>query len=123
VTAPADPAAALFSADGLVGGECAACGRRHFPRADWCPWCGAEEPATVTLSTEGRLWSWTAVTAAPPGYPGEVPYGFGVVELPADGLRIVTRLTVADPDALREGQPVTFEVVPLDGDRTTWAFG
>jgi uncharacterized OB-fold protein len=69
------------------------------------------------------LWSWTAVVAPPPGYEGDVPYGFGVVELPADGLRVVTRLTEPDPDRLRAGQPMAFTVVRLDGDRTTWAFG
>ena len=31
-----------------------------------------------------------------PGYEGEVPFGFGVVELP-EGVRVVTRLTETDP--------------------------
>jgi uncharacterized OB-fold protein len=112
----------LFDADGLRGGACAACGRRHFPRADWCPWCGTDGPEAVTLSTEGTLWSWTAVTSTPPGYSGDVPFGFGVVELPADGLRVVTRLTEADPDRLHPGDPMSFTVVAVDDDTTTWAF-
>ena len=33
---------------------------------------------------------------APPGYTGEVPFGFGVVELP-EGLRVITRLTESRP--------------------------
>ena len=80
----------------------------------------------MALSPEGELWAWTAVTAAPPGYQGEVPYGFGVVELP-EGLRIVARLTEADPGRLHAGQPMRLVVVPLhaqdDGQTvTTFAF-
>ena len=110
-------AAALFDADGLIGGACAACERRHFPVAAWCPWCGAAGATEVRLSTEGTLWAWTAVLAPPPGYQGEVPYGFGVVELPADGLRVITRLTESDVDALSFGQPMRF--VAGDG---AWEF-
>jgi uncharacterized OB-fold protein len=79
-------------------------------------------PTPVPLSTEGTLWSWTAVEASPPGYAGETPFGFGVVDLPADGLRVVARLTESDPTVLHEGQPMRFLVVDLDGERSTWAF-
>ena len=34
--------------------------------------------------------------APPPGYLGEVPFGFGVVELD-EGLRVLGRLTESDP--------------------------
>jgi uncharacterized protein len=99
----------------LIGGRCASCGRHHFPRHDACPYCGAEVRDEVALSAEGTLWAWTAVTTAPPGYGGEVPYGFGVVELP-EGLRVVTRLTVADPSRLRSGQPMRLVLVPVGAD-------
>jgi uncharacterized OB-fold protein len=80
----------------------------------------------VELSGTGRLWSWTTVTTAPPGYAGEVPYGFGVVELP-EGIRVVTRLTEADPARLSAGQPMDLVLVPVriddDGHRVmTYAF-
>src|ERR1035441_6837200 len=61
-------------------------GARHFPRHDTCPYCAAEDPEPVELSRRGTLWAWSAVTAAPPGYAGETPYGVGVVELP-EGIR------------------------------------
>ncbi|HET7720902.1 MAG TPA: OB-fold domain-containing protein [Acidimicrobiales bacterium] len=115
--------AGRFDADGLLGGACATCDRRHFPQAAWCPWCGAPDTTPVRLSTDGTLWAWTAVTAPPAGYEGEVPYGFGVVELPADGLRVVTRLTVADPAALSLGQPMAFTVETVTDGVETWAFG
>ena len=51
----------------------------------------------------------------PPGYAGEVPFGFGVVELP-EGLRLITRLTEADPAALRFGMAMRLAIVPLHVD-------
>ena len=121
----------LFSdSDGsprLLGSRCRACGRHRFPRAAVCSYCGSDELEYVALSGTGTLWGWTAVTTAPPGYRGEVPFGFGVVELP-EGVRVVTRLTEADPRNLRFGQEMQLAIVPLHTDdegRTvvTWAFG
>ena len=91
----------------LVGGYSPTSGRHHFPRLDSCPYSGATDVETVELSSEARLWAWTAVTAAPPGYAGEVPFGFGVVELVREQLRVITRLTEADPvaSAIEVGQP------------------
>jgi uncharacterized OB-fold protein len=112
----------LFTPAGLVGGRCAGCTRRHFPQAATCPWCGSQDVGEVTLSAEGTLWGWTAVNSAPPGYEGEVPYGFGVVELASDHLRVVTRLVEADPSQLHEGMPMRFRLVALTPGTTTWAY-
>jgi uncharacterized OB-fold protein len=92
-----------------------------------CPYCGRDELDEVSLSDTGKLWGWTAVTAPPPGYRGEVPYGFGVVELP-EGLRVITRLTESDPSRLHFGDGVRLRIVPLHTDDegrsvVTWAFG
>ena len=110
----------------LLGSRCGACGSAHFPRADACTYCAAEDPEPIDLSPHGTLWAWTAVTAPPPGYEGDVPFGIGVVELP-EGVRVITRLTESDPASLREGQPMELRVVTLhrDGDGNdvvTYAF-
>ena len=79
----------------------------------------------VSLSDSGTLWGWTEVTAPPPGYRGEVPFGFGVVEL-AEGIRVITRL--ATPVAAYTfGQPMHLRLVTLgtgDGEEPvlTWEF-
>ncbi len=101
----------------LLGSHCVECGAHHFPRHDTCPYCAADDPDPVELAGEGTLWAWTAVTASPPGYLGETPYGMGVVELP-EGIRVITRLTEANPGALAAGQPMELRIVPLhvDGD-------
>ena len=112
----------------LIGSFCLACEHYHFPEVTVCPYCGAADPVTTELSDRGRLWAWTAVNAAPPGYRGEVPYGFGVVELPEQRLRVMTRLTEAEPQNLDFDQPMHLEVVALhqdDDGRTvlTYAYG
>ena len=113
------------AADGtitLVGGWSATSGRFHFPLLDTCPFSGATDVERVLLSRDATLWAWTAVTAAPPGYEGPVPYGFGVVELVAERLRIVTRLRESDPSRLVFGQPLTLVADELPGGVVTWAF-
>jgi uncharacterized OB-fold protein len=104
----------------LLGGRCGSCGQHHFPRAIFCPYCASDETAPAELSDGGRLWAWTAVTHAPPGYAGPIPYGFGVVELP-EGLRVVTRLTESDPARLRAGQPMhlVLEALHVDDEGRT----
>ncbi len=123
----AGPGAADDGTITLVGGRSASGGRLHFPRSPVCPWTGADDVEDADLPRTGRLWAWTTVTAAPPGYSGPVPYGFGVVEFDdADGvLRVVGRLTVADAAALRFGEPMVVVAVELPTERgpvTTWAF-
>ncbi|HEY3722611.1 MAG TPA: OB-fold domain-containing protein [Acidimicrobiia bacterium] len=120
--------AGLFQTDppALLGTRCDDCGRAAFPRTATCPYCGSTRVTDVLLSGSGALWGWTTVTAAPPGYRGEVPFGFGIVELP-EGVRVITRLT-APVDAYTFGLPVQLRIVPLHEDEdgtavVTWEFG
>jgi uncharacterized OB-fold protein len=106
----------------LVGGYSPTSGRYHFPLLDTCPYAGATDVERVLLSRDATLWAWTAVTAAPPGYEGPVPYGFGVVELDAEHLRIITRLREADPAKLAFGQALTLVTDELPDGKVTWAF-
>jgi uncharacterized OB-fold protein len=99
----------------LLGGFSPTSGRHHFPRQSTCPFSGATDIESVELSRTGTLWGWTAVTAPPPGYRGEVPFGFGVVELP-EGIRVITRLTEPDPTRLTFGMPMTLVAAALHTD-------
>jgi uncharacterized OB-fold protein len=110
----------------LVGGRCRTCDRLQFPLQSTCPGCGGGEIDETRLSGEGTLWGWTAVTAPPPGYLGDTPFGFGVVELP-EGLRVITRIEESDPARLTFGMPVSLVLVALGaGDAgemmTTYSF-
>jgi uncharacterized protein len=110
----------------LLGSRCTVCGRVLFPRADTCPYCASADPEPIELSRQGILWAWTAVTAPPPGYLGDVPYGIGVVELP-EGVRVIGRLTEPDPAVLAAGQQMELRTVvlgrtPDDEEVVTYAF-
>jgi uncharacterized OB-fold protein len=111
--------AGLFdlSEDGgrLIGGYCASCERFHFPRARTCPYCSAADCAPRALSDRGTLRLFTTVRNRPPGYRGEVPFGFGVVELP-EGMQIISRLGEADVARLRIDMPVRLAFDPLHLD-------
>jgi uncharacterized OB-fold protein len=118
------------AADGsiaLVGGYSPTSTKYHFPRLPACPYTGADDVEEVELGRDATLWGWTAVTAPPPGYEGEVPYGFGVVELTNERLRVITRLTESDPAKLSYGQPMHLvaDVLHTDADGAdvvTYAF-
>ena len=113
------------TADGsiaLIGGYSPSSGKYHFPLLDTCPYSGATDVQRVVLSRDATLWAWTAVTAAPPGYTGPVPYGFGVVELVREQLRVITRLRESDPARLEFRQPVTLVADELPDGVVTWAF-
>jgi len=118
----------LFQTDppALLGTRCGDCGRSAFPRTPTCPYCGSTRVTDVLLSGSGTLWGWTTVSAPPPGYRGEVPFGFGIVELP-EGVRVITRLT-APVDGYTFGMPLQLRIAPLHEDEdgtavVTWEFG
>jgi uncharacterized OB-fold protein len=126
---PIEPGLFRLGEDGsltLLGGFSPTSGQHHFPLLDTCPYSGAADVEPRDLSAAGRLFGWTTVTTAPPGYLGSVPYGFGIVELP-DGLRVIGRVTETDLEALEYGQPmrVVADVLYTDdegADVVTWAF-
>jgi uncharacterized OB-fold protein len=110
----------------LLASRCGHCGSVLFPRVDSCTYCASEGPEPLELLGPGTLWAWTAVTAPPPGYEGDVPFGMGVVELP-EGLRVITRLTESDPGALALGEAMELRIVTLHRDAegndvTSYAF-
>lgn len=126
-----------LSPDGpvLTGTVCNQCGNHMFPsQRGCCVRCMSDDLQPVELGRDGTLWSWTIQAFPPkaPPYIGDndpatfVPYGVGYIEL--DGqLRLESRLTIADPEQLRIGMPMTLTTIPMttndDGDDVvTFAF-
>lgn len=106
----------------LIGAACAGCGTTVFPRRAACPKCGAEDMRERLLSPTGTLWTWTTQGFLPKAPYGGTetaetfqPFALGYVELPGE-VRVETRLTVADPDALRIGMPMRLVIVPFRSD-------
>jgi uncharacterized OB-fold protein len=117
----------------LIGGKCDDCGLITFPQQSACARCGSTATAAQKLGRRGTLWAWTIQAFQPPSPPYSgpqgvdfVPYGIGVVEIPGE-VRVESRLTVNDPDVLRNGMPVELVLVPFGTDadgneQVTFAF-
>jgi uncharacterized OB-fold protein len=105
----------------LIGSRCSACGIVTFPAQGSCPRCASTEMVEHPLARRGRLWAWTTQDFPPPAptYTGAsgrafVPFGVGYVDL--GDVKVETRLTVADPEALRTGMEMELVVVPFRTD-------
>jgi len=87
----------------LLGGRCSECERFTFPAQEICPYCFHSGCVTALLSPEGVVEVCTTVINRPPGYEGNLPFGFGVVEL-REGLQIIARIN--HPEHARPGTAV-----------------
>jgi len=117
----------------LIGSRCADCGEVYFPSAASCTRCLGTRLAPHSLGSAGVLWSWTVqgFLPKPPYNSGETadsfrPYGVGYVEM-ACGIKVESRLTVADPASLRIGMPMALTIaayrIAEDGKQvSTFAF-
>lgn len=89
----------------LIGSKCRSCGETFFPHRMVCRRCASQDLEDVPLSRTGKVYSFTSLDRRPPGYYGEVPYIFGVVEL-SEGVRIPVHYTECDLESLRIGMDV-----------------
>ena len=102
----------------LIGSRCRNCCEQYFPASQGCTRCCATEMEFWPVGSEGKLWSWTVQGFQPKapyngGEPEEdfVPYGVGYVEMPG-GVKVESRLTIADPERLVIGMPMTLTLLP-----------
>lgn len=94
----------------LAGSRCRTCGRSYFPQKRVCPNCfKIDQMDPVALSRRGKLYSFTIVEAAPPGF--TAPYAVGYVDLP-EGVRIFSPLN-GDNDTLRIGMDLELTIGPI----------
>ena len=115
----------------LVGSRCTRCREVSFPKQSSCPACAGDSTEEVLLARRGTLWTWTIQRfPPPPPFIGDAarfaPYGVGYVELP-EGVRVESRLTTADPEALAIGMEMELVLEKFadgpDGEaRMTFAF-
>jgi hypothetical protein len=125
----------LETADGprLLGSRCATCSAPYFPASDAChnPDCQHSDIQTAHFGPNGTLWSVTVQNYPPP--PPVVapepyrPYAVGLVDLESDGIRVIGRLQVEDPESVAVGGPVELVLGSLghqeDGqDVVSWQF-
>jgi len=112
-------AANRFFWEGAARGEllvlrCQECGFLAHPSPDRCPRCAARALVAARMSGGGTVYSFTIVRRAfHPGFAAEIPYVVALVELPEQaGLKILSRVVNAAPEAVRIGLPVEPVIVP-----------
>jgi uncharacterized protein len=88
--------------------RCAACRRWHFPPVLACPACQSEELIPTDTCGRGEVYSFTVVRRPFNGDHGpELPFTLALVELNEQaGLRILTNIVEATPEAVCIGMPV-----------------
>ena len=99
----------------LMGVKCKSCGELFFPERTKCIKCFAEEMEEISLSQRGKVYSYTIVHHATPGYTGPLPYAVGAVELPG-GIVILSPLTQCPLDQLKIGMHVELVLEKLCED-------
>ena len=116
----------------LLGSRCASCATPYFPRSAVChnPECGKSQMEEASFGPRGTLWS-CAIQNYPPPAPARyeepyTPYALGMVDMP-EGLRVLGRISTADPEGVQVGVEVELVLERLyvdeNGDEViTWMF-
>ncbi len=99
----------------LIGFRCKECDATVFGPAVFCQSCTSTDLEAVELGGKGILFSYTIVRIPPAGWPGEVPYVLGQVELP-QGPQVLAEVIDCEHDDLKIGMAVemTLQAVPAE---------
>ena len=89
----------------LIGFRCQECGIHVFGPAAFCQGCSSSNLSPVDLGKNGILYSYTIVRIPPQGWPGDVPYVLGQIEL-AEGPQVLAEVIDCPYDGLKIGMPV-----------------
>ena len=93
----------------LIGFCCRECGVTVFGPATFCQSCTSFEVEAVDLGADGTLYSYTIVRIPPAGWPGQVPYILGQVELPS-GPQVLAEVIDCEQFDLIIGMPVQLAI-------------
>ena len=89
----------------LIGFKCNECGASVFGPAIFCQKCTSTDLNAVDLGVQGILFSYTIVRIPPAGWPGDIPYILGQVELPS-GPQVLAEVIDCEHDDLKIGMAV-----------------
>ena len=89
----------------LLGFRCRECAVTVFGPATFCQACTSFDIEETDLGSEGILYSYTIVRIPPAGWPGDVPYILGQVELPS-GPQVLAEVIDCQQADLTIGMPV-----------------
>ena len=90
----------------LVVQRCGSCGHTRLPPAPICAECRSDESDWQEVPGRGELYTYTIVHR-PIAAAQELPFVIAVIALEdSGGLRIISNLVGADPEALEIGMPL-----------------
>ena len=93
----------------MIGFRCKECETTVFGPAVFCQSCTSTQLEAVELGGKGILFSYTIVRIPPAGWPGDVPYVLGQVELP-QGPQVLAEVIDCEHDDLKIGMAVEMEI-------------
>lgn len=93
----------------LIGFRCRECKVTVFGPATFCQACTSFDVEETDLGSEGILYSYTIVRIPPAGWPGDVPYILGQVELPS-GPQVLAEIIDCQQSDLTIGMPVSLAI-------------
>ena len=96
----------------LLGQRCRQCQVCVFGPAILCQACSSDDLESIQLGQQGTLYSFTVVRVPPPGWPGQVPYTLGEVELP-EGPHVLAEIIGSEPSQLRIGMSMELALEPV----------
>ena len=99
----------------LVGFRCQECGTHVFGQATFCQSCTSSDLEPADLGRKGVLYSYTIVRIPPAGWPGQVPYVLGQVELPS-GPQVLAEVIDCEHGELRIGLAVELAVQAVSAE-------
>lgn len=109
----------------LVGNRCETCKTEYFPQRKFCPHCRRKGKLVAhSMPHEGKIYSFSEVSAAPEGFEHQAPYFMAIVEL-NNGVKIMAQLVDSPHDAVQIGARVqfVFRRIAEDEDEGAIAYG
>lgn len=105
----------------LLGAKCKKCGKVHLPPRPICDGCYSREFDWSTISTTGKLLTYTIIHIAPAQFQSMTPYAMGIVEL-ENGLKILGMIKDVALEQIKIGMNLTmgFETCPTAQPWPQW---
>lgn len=108
----------------LQAARCTTCGTLSYPHRFRCLGCGSEQPTeTVPLPRDAEIYTLATVRVPVPGLVS--PYTVTLVELGDSGVRLLVRLTGAEPGSVRIGDRgrLVFRLVAVRSGVPDYGYG
>jgi uncharacterized OB-fold protein len=92
----------------LLAGKCLRCGKIHLPPRPVCDSCYSKEFDWTSVSTKGRLLTYTVIHIAPLQFQSMAPYAMGIVQL-ENGLKMPGMIRGVPLEQIKVGMDLSID--------------